>query len=45
LGLDLRVEVLKTLAAMANHGRAKRAKGFVADLDGAGDVEFDVRHK
>lgn len=30
---------------MADHGRAECAKGFVADLDRAGDVQFDVVHK
>jgi hypothetical protein len=30
---------------MADHRRAERLEGFFADLDGTGDVEFDVCHK
>jgi hypothetical protein len=45
LRLDLRVQVFETLAAMADHRRAKRLEGFFADFDGTGDVEFDVCHK
>jgi hypothetical protein len=45
LRLDFRVEVFETLAAMADHRRAERLEGFFADLDGTGDVQFDVCHK
>jgi hypothetical protein len=30
---------------MADHGRTERLEGFFADLDGTGNVEFDVCHK
>src|SRR5581483_3113233 len=45
LGLDARVEVLEALAAMADHGRTKRAKGFFTDFNGPRDVQFHMCHK
>jgi hypothetical protein len=30
---------------MADHRRAERLEGFLADFDGTGNVEFDVCHK
>ena len=42
LRLDFGVKVFESLPAVADHGRAKRAKGFLAYLDRPGDVQLDV---
>jgi hypothetical protein len=44
LRLDFGVKVFETLAPMADHGRAKRAERFGADLDRPRYVQFDVSH-
>jgi hypothetical protein len=44
LRLDFRVKVFETLAAMADHRRAKRLEGFLADLDRTRNVQFNVCH-
>src|ERR1700722_268550 len=45
LGHHLAVKVFEALAAMADHGRSKRAKGFLADFDRARNMEFNMRHR
>jgi len=44
LRLDFRVKVFESLPAMADHRRAKGAKGFLADFDRSRNVQFDVAH-
>jgi hypothetical protein len=43
--LDLRVEIFEPLAAMSDHGRAQRAKRFLAHLDRTWNVQLHVCHK
>jgi hypothetical protein len=45
LRLDFRVKVFETLAAMADHRRAKRLESFFADFNRSRNVQFDVWHK
>jgi hypothetical protein len=45
LRLNFRVKVFETLSAMADHWRAKRLEGFLADFDRSGNVQFDMWHK
>jgi hypothetical protein len=43
--LEFGVKVFEPLAAMPDHGRAKRLKRFGADFDRAWNVQFDMCHK
>ncbi len=45
LRLQFGVKVFETLAAMPDHGRAKRLKRLGADFNRARNVQFDMCHK